>query len=57
MSKTQSWEIGQVVKVGFMTLTVISMKNGDYLLKSAKGVYYSFIAYRGISKLDDYGSF
>ena len=59
-NSSQNWEVGQIVKVGFMSnLTVIAKvpTPGDYApdaytLRSAKGVDYSFVPHRGIARLD-----
>lgn len=59
----QSWTKGQSVKVGFMTLEVVGDISSShympdaYLLKSSKGVFYSFTPYNGLSKLDSQESF
>lgn len=52
----QDWTIGQTVKVGFLSLQVVSVKGNEYTLKSTKNVYYSFTPYTGIVKLDNYGT-
>lgn len=53
----QAWEVGQTVKVGFMSLEVVAKvaTPGDYMpdayaLKSAKGVFYRFVPHNGLSK-------
>jgi hypothetical protein len=53
----QNWEVGQTVKVGFMTLTVksIELTPGDYRpdvyhLESSKGVKYSFTPHFGLER-------
>lgn len=53
----QKWEVGQSVKVGFLTLTVVSIEPtpGDYRpdiyhLVSAKGQKYAFTPHYGIDK-------
>ena len=54
----QIWEIGQTVKVGFMTLTVreVELTPGDYLpdaylLQSAQGVNYRFVPHNGLTRV------
>lgn len=54
----QKWDVGQTVKVGFMTLTVTAIEPtpGDflpdaYLLVSAKGVAYRFVPHNGLERL------
>lgn len=55
----QKWEIGQTVKVGFMTLTVEAKEPtpGDYMpdayiLTSTKGIRYRFVPHNGLERLD-----
>lgn len=51
ITKTQqTWEVGQMVKVGFLTLKVVGMKGGEYKLESTKGVKYCFTPYKGLTK-------
>jgi len=54
----QDWSIGQVVKVGFMTLTVHSIipTPGDYapdayILVSTKGAVYEFVPHNGLNRI------
>ena len=53
----QNWDIGQTVKVGFMTLKVLSVRAeydglpDIYTLESAKGVKYEFIPHNGLTRL------
>lgn len=54
----QNWEVGQIVKVGFMTLTVIAKEAtpGDYMpdaymLQSAKGLNYRFVPHNGLTRV------
>lgn len=54
----QNWEIGNAVKVGFLSLTVLdkAATPGDYrpdayLLQSSKGDQYSFIPHHGLQKM------
>lgn len=55
----QQWEVGQVVKVGFLTnLTVVAKvpTPGDYapdayILRSAKGAEYRFVPHNGIERI------
>lgn len=47
--KTQDWSIGNEVKVGFLTLTVVAY-NGVYELVSAKGVRYEFEPHVGLTR-------
>lgn len=53
----QNWEIGQVVKVGFMTLTILAAvaTPGDYkpdaYILFAKGTFYEFVPHNGLTKL------
>ena len=54
----QNWEVGQAVKVGFMSLTVTAVEPtpGDFLpdayrLVSAKGVAYRFVPHNGLERL------
>jgi hypothetical protein len=59
-NSSQNWEVGQIVKVGFMSnLTVIAKvpTPGDYapdayILRSAKGVEYRFVPHNGIERLN-----
>ena len=53
----QNWEVGQMVKVGFMALKVISLEPtpGDYRpdiyhLESAKGIKYTFTPHFGLER-------
>jgi hypothetical protein len=55
---SQRWEVGQKVKVGFLTLKVVGFKAtpGDYkpdvyLLENAKGIQYVFTPHYGLEKL------
>lgn len=55
----QNWNIGQTVKVGFMTLTVLAAvatpgdyKPDAYILQSSNGTFYQFVPHNGIAKLD-----
>lgn len=56
----QKWEIGQTVKVGFLTLTVLAKvaTPGDYLPDAyvlvRNGIYYNFIPHNGLTRLDEY---
>ena len=49
----QDWSVGEIVKVGFMTLRVIDTRDGGtYLLKHlSKEQYYEFTPYLGVVKL------
>jgi hypothetical protein len=56
----QCWEIGEMVKVGFMTLNVLAKvpTPGDYMpdayaLGSAKGGIYRFVPHNGLTKCAD----
>jgi hypothetical protein len=56
-NSVQKWEAGQIVKVGFMTLTVVSLEPtpGDYRpdiyhLISAKGAKYTFTPHFGLER-------
>ena len=59
-NSSQNWEVGQTVKVGFLSnLTVIAKvpTPGDYApdaytLRSAKGVEYRFVPHNGIERLN-----
>ncbi|CAB4213879.1 hypothetical protein UFOVP1456_1, partial [uncultured Caudovirales phage] len=53
----QNWEVGGVVKVGFLTLTVIAAiaTPGDWLpdayaLTNGKGVFYRFVPHNGLTR-------
>lgn len=53
----QTWEVGRIVKVGFMTLTVTGFipTPGDYrpdiyLLRSSNGTEYRFTPHFGLEK-------
>jgi hypothetical protein len=55
----QSWEVGQSVRVGFLSLTVITplVASGDglpgkYILTNGKQLY-AFVPHNGISKISD----
>jgi hypothetical protein len=57
-STKQNWNVGQVVKVGFVNnLTVIETRSivdhlpDMYLLRRDTGVWYRFIPHNGIEKL------
>ena len=59
-SKKQNWEIGNQVKVGFLSLIVTAKRAtpGDYMpdayeLISAKGVRYEFVPHHGLSRIDE----
>lgn len=54
----QDWSVGSVVKVGFMTLTVVSItatpgdyKPDSYQLVSSKGIKYEFVPHNGLTKV------
>ena len=54
----QVFKIGNTVKIGFMTLTVIGLADyreefraGAYILESSKGVKYQFTPYYGLERL------
>jgi hypothetical protein len=55
----QKWEAGQTVKVGFMSLRVVSSRTtpNDYLpdayLLESKGKFYEFLPHNGLSRVDD----
>ena len=52
-SAQQSWELGQVVNVGFLKgLTVTEKHGNESILRSAKGVFYSFVPHEGIARLN-----
>jgi hypothetical protein len=51
----QKWEVGQTVKVGFMSLQVVAKvpTPGDYMpdayaLKNAAGTFYRFVPHNGL---------
>ncbi len=53
----QNWEVGQTVKVGFLSLTVVAKipTPGDYMpdayaLKNVKGDFYRFVPHNGIAR-------
>ena len=54
----QNWGIGQAVKVGFMTLTVVAAvpTPGDFApdayLLSRNGTFYQFVPHNGLQKLE-----
>ena len=54
----QQWIAGQTVKVGFMSLRVVSSRAtpGDYLpdayLLESKGKFYEFVPHNGLTRLD-----
>lgn len=55
----QSWEIGSVVKVGFLTLRVLAkvatLGNwlpDQYALTNDKGRFYKFVPHNGIERCD-----
>lgn len=54
----QEWAKGSQVKVGFLTLTVISAretpgnyKPDEYLLQNDKGTLYVFVPHNGLSRV------
>ena len=49
MSK-QAWKIGESVKVGFVTLKVVSWTGHAWRLVNAKGEEYEFTPYKGLFK-------
>lgn len=58
MKVKQDWTIGKTVKVGFLTLKIISKNDHNeyyrpfaYILQSAKGAMYQFTPYFGLEKL------
>ena len=61
ISKTkQNWEVGQQVKVGFLSLRVTGLiptpgdhKPDVYMLESAKGKRYTFTPYHGLEALQE----
>lgn len=57
--KTTEWKTGDIVKIGFLTLTVTGLKfnnkhwgqpNG-FELESSKGVKYEFIPHQGLHRI------
>lgn len=53
----QNWEVGQTVKVGFLSLEVLAKiaTPGDYLpdayaLQSAEGRFYRFVPHNGLTR-------
>ena len=55
----QNWEVGNSVKVGFLTLTITKKiaTPGDYMpdayeLVSSKGVRYEFVPHNGLNRLN-----
>lgn len=48
---TQNWSVGNIVKVGFLSLKVVGMRGGTYKLESTKGVAYEFTPYTGLVKV------
>ena len=49
---TQDWSVGNVVKVGFLSL-IVTGKNADgYQLVNSKGIKYEFEPYRGLFRVD-----
>ena len=51
----QNWEVGQTVKVGFLSLEVVAKiatpgnwLPDQYALKSVKGIFYQFIPHHGV---------
>ena len=49
----QQWEIGQKVRVGFMSLTVRLVVNGGYVLTNHAGdKLYAFVPHNGLSRID-----
>ena len=58
--KNQNWEVGQTVKIGFLSLRVTGFipTPGDYrpdvyMLESAKGKRYTFTPYHGLEALQE----
>ena len=56
----QLWEVGEMVKVGFLTLKVLAKvpTPGDYMpdayaLGSAKGAIYRFVPHNGLTRCAD----
>jgi hypothetical protein len=53
----QVWEVGKVVKVGFLTLTILETNifnnqgPNKYLLESSKGIKYFFTPHFGLEKV------
>jgi len=63
--KTQNWNLGEVVKVGFLSLIVLEReKNVDrykpnaYLLRNIAGdKFYEFVPHNGLSRLANEAEF
>ena len=60
--KNQNWEVGQQVKVGFLSLRVTGLipTPGDYrpdvyMLESVKGKRYTFTPYHGLEAIQEEG--
>lgn len=59
-NSTQCWQVGEMVKVGFLTLRVLARvatpgdyKPDAYALGSAKGAIYRFVPHFGLTKCAD----
>lgn len=59
-SKNKSWEVGAIVKIGFMTLRVLSVRDeydykpDIYTLESLDGSKkYEFIPHNGLTRIED----
>jgi hypothetical protein len=53
--KTQDWSVGNIVKAGFLTLTVTEIRHTlegtTYTLRSMKGQAFTFKPYMGLRKI------
>lgn len=47
----QNWNIGEIVKVGFLSLKVTAVKGNEYYLVSSKGIEYVFTPYTGLNRV------
>jgi len=47
----QQWEPGKRVKVGFLTLLIVEVRQHDYLLVDDNGVGYVFQPHHGLHRL------
>ncbi len=50
---SQSWELGSVVRVGFMRNLTVCEKHsgGEFILRSDSGKFYSFVPHMGITAI------
>ena len=63
VNSKQDWTTGSIVRIGFMTLTVIALipTPGDYApdayILTANNKFYKFVPHHGLTRIDDAGDY